>query len=53
MDLSAFCDYTIFHGFDELVNWLCGSIPLAMLLVFLLNVVFNILDIIIHFGGKR
>lgn len=52
MDISKFYGYFVFHSFDDVVNWLTSYIPYVLLVVFVLNVVFNIIYYFIHLGGK-
>lgn len=52
MDISEFYGYFVFHSFQDVVNWLTSYIPFVLLVVFVLNVVFNIIYYFIHLGGK-
>ncbi len=52
MDISKFYGYFIFHSFQDVVDWFASSIPFILLVVFVLNCLFNILYYIIHLGGK-
>lgn len=52
MSISEFYGYIVFHSFDDVVDWLTSYIPFVLLVVFILNVVFNIIYYFIHLGGK-
>lgn len=52
MDISNFYGYFVFHSFDDFVNWFCSYVPFVLLVIFVLNVFFNILYHIIHIGRK-
>lgn len=52
MDISSFYGYTVFRNFQEVVDWLFSYVPFVLLVVFVLNVVFNIIYYLMHMGGK-
>lgn len=52
MSISELYGYVIFHSFQDVVNWLTSYVPFILLVVFVLNVVFNILYYFMHIGGK-
>lgn len=52
MSIADFYGYTVFHSFQDVVNWLTSYVPVVLLVVFVLNVVFSIIDYFIHLGGK-
>lgn len=52
MSISDFYGYFVFHSFQDFVDWFTSYIPFVLLVVFVLNVVFNIVSYFIHLGGK-
>ncbi len=42
-----------FNSFEDVVSWLCSSVPYFMVVIFVTDCVFSILDTIIHMGGRR
>lgn len=52
MSLSGLYGYIAFGSFADLVNWLTSCIPYTMLIVFILNCLFNVVSAFIDLGGK-
>lgn len=42
-----------FNSFEDVVSWLCSSVPYFLVAIFVVDCFFSILDTIIHMGGRR
>ena len=52
MDLSNVFGYIYFRNFQDVVDWLLSDTPFILLVVFILNCVFNIIYYLMHMGEK-
>lgn len=52
MDISNFYSYFIFKNFQDVVDWLFSYVPFVLLVIFVLNCVFNVIYYLMHMGDK-
>lgn len=46
-------DAVYFNSFEDVVSWLFSSVPYFLILVFVTDCIFSIMDTIIHLGGRH
>ena len=52
MGIEYLYGYFVFKDFQSVVDWLYSYIPMALIAVFILNCIFNIIYYLIHLGDK-
>lgn len=45
--------YIYFETFEDVVSWLCSSVPYFIIAIFVVDCFFSIIDTLIHMGGRR
>lgn len=51
--LDYFVGSIYFESFEDVVEWLCSSVPYFIIVIFVTDCFFSILDTFIHMGGRR